>query len=112
MSTVAQLPACLETRIGTEVHLNAFENALRETAAEKIELKSEAEKLRLKRRIATYRRSLDRICMAKTLAASSNLRLIDVLADMDAKNGNKTKRAIKQLRDEMMYAKFKMLRVE
>ena len=67
-----------------------------------------ASKTQLKRdaRVQAYRRTLDRVSMARMLSARTGQPLIDILADLDGpRGGHRTKRAVKALRDELCQAK-------
>ena len=103
-SVIAILDA---TRLGSEVNLNEFETSL--NAEPKVVAMSEEklarEKALLKKRIAAYRRQFDRIALGKRLAEREGVSLISVLAELEGTKSNRTKRAIKQMRDALVFEK-------
>ena len=112
MSIPAMLLTIMDdTRVGDKPHLAAFEARLMADAADKNDAKAAQEKMRLKKRIAAYRRNLDRVCMARTYAGKMGIPLIDVFAEMDDSKSNPTKRAIKKLRDRLVFEKFGVTKV-
>ena len=109
-SVIAILDA---TRLGSEVNLNEFETSL--NAEPKVVAMSEEklarEKALLKKRIAAYRRQFDRIALGKLLAEREGVSLISVLAELEGTKSNRTKLAIKQMRDALVFEKFGVVKV-
>jgi len=60
----------------------------------------------LQRAMRSYRSKLDRTAMAKIVAASTGQSIAFVLADLDGKGSNPTKRRVKKLRDEAIVRQF------
>jgi hypothetical protein len=89
--------------------LNAFESELaaQPKAVCKSELKKKISKEARKKMIRQWQRGCcDRMSLAKRYAASSGIRLISVLADLEEKKTNETKKAIKKLKDELTLARW------
>ena len=88
---------------------NAFESSLaaQPKALCKHELKKQIDKQARKKMIRQWQNgSCDRMSLAKRFASSSGLPLISVLADLEEKKTNKTKKAIKKLKDELTLARW------
>lgn len=100
--------------IGDAEHLRAFEARLaaEDKSLEKAERKGLYANKILKLSISEYRRNLDRISLGKAYANKMSVSLISVLAELDGQGGNKTKTAIRKMRDERVLAKFGVLKVE
>ena len=101
------------TRLGTEANINKFEAALN-AESEVVAMSEEKlanDKTLLKKRIAAYRRQFDRIALGKLLAEREGVSLVSVLAELEGSKSNATKRAIKQMRDALVFAKFGVTKV-
>ena len=109
-SVIAILDA---TRLGSEVNLNKFEASLNAepNVVAMSEEKLAREKALLKKRIAAYRRQFDRIALCKRLAEREGVSLIRVLAELEGTKSNRTKIAIKQMRDALVFEKFGVVKV-
>lgn len=88
---------------------NAFESELaaQPKALCKNELKKQIAKQARKKMIRQWQNGCcDRMYLAKRYASSSGLALISVLADLEEKKTNPTKKAIKKLKDELTLARW------
>ena len=89
--------------------LNAFESSLaaQPKAVFKSEIKKKIAKEARKKMIRQWQRGCcDRMRLAKDYAASSGVSLISVLADLEEKKTNPTKKAIKRMKDERTLARW------
>ena len=88
---------------------NAFESELaaQPKALCKNELKKQIQKQARKKMIRQWQNGhCDRMRLAKDYAASMGIRLISVLADLEEKKTNPTKKAIKRMKDERTLARW------
>lgn len=112
-SVLAILDATRLSTEATEANVNDFEAALK-TESNVVAMSEEKlarEKTLLKKRIATYRRQFDRIALGKRLAERDGVSLISVLAELEGSKSNPTKRAIKKMRDALVFDKFGVTKV-